>query len=57
MRTQYYALGFGVVYILIGILSFLPVTTTPPPQGTPALWMDVDYVYLFGVFPVNALHN
>ena len=46
---QRVALGFGAVYLLVGILGFVPVVTQPtatPGQGL-----------LLGIFAVNALHN
>jgi hypothetical protein len=50
MTTQQkITLGFGVFYVLIGILGFVPGITVPtdvPGQGL-----------LLGIFAVNAIHN
>ncbi len=46
---QKITLGFGVFYVLIGILGFVPgitVPTTQPGQGL-----------LLGIFAVNPIHN
>lgn len=43
------ALAFGAVYLLVGILGFIPGLSSgmAPAGGT----------YLLGVFPINWLHN
>jgi hypothetical protein len=46
----------GVVYIVIGILGFVPPLLTLP-AGAPPLAVDQAYGYLFGLFPVNILHS
>lgn len=42
-------LVFGVVYVLIGVLGFIPGITVAGPQPGQGL--------LLGIFAVNALHN
>lgn len=47
--AQRISVGLGIVYILVGILGFVPGITAPtsaPGQGL-----------LLGIFAVNALHN
>jgi hypothetical protein len=57
MRTRYFSLVFGLIFLIVGILGFVPSLMTPPaPQG-PAMAVGSYYGYLFGLFPVNALHN
>jgi hypothetical protein len=56
MRTRYFALALGLVFLVIGILGFVPGLLSPPP-AEPALLMDTGYGVLFGLFPVNFLHN
>lgn len=57
MRTRYFALIFGLIFLIGGILGFIPNLLTPPPAGAPALAVNSYAGYLFGLFPVNALHN
>lgn len=57
MQTRYFALIFGIVYTLIGIAGFVPQLVQEPPAGAPDLAVDGGYGYLFGLFPVNILHN
>lgn len=47
--NQKITVGFGLVYIVVGILGFVPGVTVPtdkPGQGL-----------LLGIFAVNAIHN
>ncbi len=55
MQTRYFALGLGVVYVLVGVLGFVP--GQDPPADAPALSLDSLYKYLLGLFPVNILHT
>ena len=57
MTTRYFALVLGIVYVLIGILGFLPFALQTPPAGAPDLAVDSLYGYLIGLFPVNILHT
>jgi hypothetical protein len=54
---QKFALIFGIVYALVGLLGFVPGVLQPPPTGAPTLQVDSAYGYLLGIFPVNALHS
>lgn len=56
-NTRYFALILGVVYVALGILGFIPGLLSPPPVDAPRVTADVSYGLLFGLFPVNALHN
>jgi hypothetical protein len=47
----------GVVYILVGVLGFIPAAKTTPHVGDPGLAVHQGYGYLLGLFPVNVLHN
>lgn len=51
-----FALIFGIIYALIGILGFIPglVTTPEMPVGMVG---TMDHGRLLGLFPVNAIHN
>ncbi len=57
MSTRTFALVFGIMYTLIGILGFIPGITQMPPAGALPLRFDAGYGYLMGLFPINALHN
>lgn len=57
MLTRYFALAFGVVYLIVGIVGFIPALYTAPPAGAPHVDATAAYGYLFGIFPVNALHD
>ena len=57
MGTCTFASLAGLVYLVIGILGFLPSLTSAPPAGAPHLALATNYGYLFGLFPVNLLHN
>jgi hypothetical protein len=47
--NQKITLGFGLVYILVGILGFVPGVTVPTDKPGHGL--------LLGIFAVNTLHN
>jgi hypothetical protein len=55
--TRYFALIFGIVYTLVGLLGFLPSLLQAPPATAPDLAVDSLYGYLLGLFPVNILHT
>lgn len=56
MKTRYFAMVAGLVYILIGVLGFVPALVTTP-VGQPELVIDQNFGLLLGLFPVNVLHN
>jgi len=41
----------------VGVLSFVRGIVQPPPAEVPMLVVGTSYGCLFGIFPVNALHN
>jgi hypothetical protein len=57
MVTRYFALILGIVFLLIGVLGFVPAFVTHPAGHDMATGTMMDHGYLFGLFPVNALHN
>lgn len=57
MATRYFALIFGIIYTLVGILGFVPAALQPLPATAPDVAMDAFHGYLFGLFPVNAIHS
>ena len=56
MKARYFALVFGVVIIIIGILGLIPGLLSLP-EGAPPLAVGTGYGYLLGLFPVNIIHN
>ncbi len=57
MPTRYFALIAGILYAVVGIAGFVPGVVLPPAEGSPPLALRAGYGYLFGLFPVNVLHN
>lgn len=55
MNTQRFALIFGIVFLAVGIAGFVPGIT----QGHthPDVTVTAGLGLLFGLFPVNVLHN
>jgi hypothetical protein len=54
--ARQFARWFGLIYILVGILGFIPGVNVMrmPEMGITAA---TSYGYLLGLFPVNAVHN
>ncbi|MDQ3235258.1 MAG: DUF4383 domain-containing protein [Pseudobdellovibrionaceae bacterium] len=57
MQTKNFALIAGIVYLAVGVLGFVPAFRMMPPGHAPHLAMEGSYGYLFGLFPINVLHN
>lgn len=57
MSTRTFALIAGIVYVLVGLLGFVPSFRYESTVAAPGPPIDVSYSYLFGLFPVNMLHN
>ncbi|WP_119459490.1 DUF4383 domain-containing protein [Rhodospirillaceae bacterium SYSU D60014] len=55
MQTRYFALIMGIIFLVVGIAGFIPALVTPAP--TEGMAVDAMHGRLFGLFPVNALHN
>ena len=55
MNVRYFALIYGVVFLLVGIAGFIPGLVAP--VGGPAEHAAATSGHLFGLFPINALHN
>ncbi len=56
MNVRYFALIYGIVFLLVGIAGFIPGLVTPM-AGDPELAVAGSSGHLFGLFPVNFLHN
>lgn len=56
MKLRYFALVVGILFLLLGILGFIPGLLTLPASA-PVLKIGLGYGYLLGLFPVNLVHN
>lgn len=57
MALRYFALAYGVVFLLVGIAGFIPGLTVMPAMQDATTADAMTHDRLFGLFPVNALHN
>lgn len=57
MAVRYFAIAAGLVYVLVGLMGFVPGLNVEGPPDAPDLTVDSFYGYLLGLFPVNLLHN
>lgn len=56
MTLRYFALAFGIVFLLVGIAGFIPALVVPFEEDH-GLAIHASSGRLFGLFPVNVLHN
>jgi hypothetical protein len=55
-HIRYFALVYGIVFLLVGIAGFVPgLVTAPQPAADVAV--EEGFGRLFGLFPINVLHN
>ena len=52
-----FALIFGIIFILVGILGFVPGINDHSHADMPPITVDSFYGRLLGLFPVNLIHN
>jgi hypothetical protein len=57
MTPRQFSLLAGIAFVVIGVLGFVPGLTTAPHAGDPSLAINTAHGRLFGLFPVNAVHN
>lgn len=57
MTIRYFALIYGIVFLVVGIAGFIPGLVMPMEGDHPALAVEAGAGTLFGLFPVNILHN
>jgi hypothetical protein len=57
MAVRYFAIAAGLVYVLVGLMGFVPGINVPGPPDAPDIAVDSFYGYVLGLFPVNLLHN
>ena len=53
--VQKFALAFGILYVAVGLLGFVPGLVTPETGHD--LAVDAGHGRLLGLFPVNLVHN
>ena len=56
MGTRRFALVFGIIYLLIGLLGLIPAFLSPPTSD-PGVAIDTLHGNLLGIFPVNIVHT
>lgn len=57
MRSETFALLFGIAYLSAGLAGLNPAALMAPPTDAPPTHFTVLYGYLLGLFPVNVLHS
>lgn len=57
MTVCHFSLFVGFAFLAVGVLGLLPGPHIHPPIGAPPLAVETQYGYLFGLFPLNVLHN
>ena len=57
MKIRYFALVYGIVFLLVGIAGFIPAFVTTPLEMPRDLTIEAGHGLLFGLFPVNVVHN
>jgi hypothetical protein len=55
--VRYFALGIGIIFVIIALMGLLGIGLQPPAPGEPVPMMNSQYGYVLGLFPVNLLHN
>ena len=55
MSTRTFAMIFGIVFLAVGVLGFVPGMVEPLHPGHPPV--DPEGGLLLGLFPVNMFHN
>ena len=57
MSVRHFALAYGIVFLLVAIAGFIPGLVDPLEAEHPELAIESGAGRLFGLFPVNILHN
>lgn len=55
MNIRTFARIYGIVFLIVGVVGFIPALT--PAHEHPDLAIEVGSGMVLGLFPVNALHN
>jgi hypothetical protein len=56
MLLRRFALAVGIVYVLVGVLGFIPALVQPPDAARD-MAVAAGYGRLLGLFPINVVHN
>ncbi|MEN9529009.1 MAG: hypothetical protein RI932_882, partial [Pseudomonadota bacterium] len=57
MQFKYFSIWAGSLYLLLGILGFIPFLVSEPPPNAPNMNITSAFGQLFAIFPVNSLLN
>jgi hypothetical protein len=57
MQFKYFSVWAGGVYLLLGILGFIPFLVSEPPTTAPNMNVTSAFGQLFAIFPVNSVLN
>ena len=57
MQFKYFSIWAGSLYLLLGILGFIPFLVSDPPPNAPNMNITSAFGQLFAIFPVNSLLN
>ena len=57
MNVRYFALVLGIIFLLVGVMGFIPAFVQPATGDMHHVTVHANHGYLLGIFPVNLLHN
>jgi hypothetical protein len=57
VATRYFALVWGIIFLLVAASGIVPGLREPAPAHYPPLAVDTWYGAALGLFPVNILHD
>jgi hypothetical protein len=57
MKAPTFARIYGIVFLFVGAFGFAPLVTSPAPLSAEYLQLGDGYGFIFGLFPVNGLHD
>ena len=57
MATRYFALLWGIAFLMVAASGFVPGMWEPAPAHYPEIAVDTWYGAALGMFPVNILHD
>jgi len=57
MTIQRFAKVLGALFLVVGVLGFIPALVSPAPAERLGLTVQTGFGYLLGLFAINVLHN